>query len=238
MPWAIVAQLALQGSSGPAGPQGQPGATGPPGPSGNAIFTGRNAPTQAQGRVNDLYIMLPGGNVYQKQQPADLFVPGWVLLGNISVGPAGPAGPPGVKGSTGPPGPPGLTPLLAPNSGGSLPFAPNVGDAFLWQPGGRTWFMIWDGTAWNPIQSIGATTLYVDTALGTDTQQAGFAAGANAYKTINYAVQQLPPTLGGNVMMNVAAGHPGAVVHRQLHGDDPGRQGGRLAGADDGQFRQ
>jgi len=63
----------------------------------------------------------------------------------------------------------------------------------------------YENSIWNPVQSFAALTLYVDPN-GTDDSTHGFGSGADAFKTINYALGQVPPLYGGNVTINIAAG--------------------------------
>ena len=64
-----------------------------------------------------------------------------------------------------------------------------------------------DGSAWKPIRSSGALTLYVDSGSGSDTAGKGYGPGANATATIQYAIDNcVPAIIGGDVTINVAAG--------------------------------
>lgn len=89
-------------------------------------------------------------------------------------------------------------------SGGSLPTASQLGDLFIFKPTGRAWLVKWDGTAWLGQLSFGATTLFVDIASGTDSIEKGTGTGSAAYATLQYAINQLPGMLNGNVTINVA----------------------------------
>lgn len=91
-------------------------------------------------------------------------------------------------------------------SGSTLPTSPTpvAGQLFLHNPTGRTILMEYDGTTWQPLAGLGTIAVYVDTASGADTQNQGTAAGASAYATIQYAVNQLPGLIGGNVTVNIS----------------------------------
>lgn len=90
-------------------------------------------------------------------------------------------------------------------SGATLPSSPTEGDWFLHTPTGRKVLMQYANGAWNPIISYGAMTIYVDTS-GTNSQNNGTAAGASAFLTIQFAINQIPGLVGGNVIVNIGAG--------------------------------
>lgn len=69
---------------------------------------------------------------------------------------------------------------------------------------GRQHLMMYSSGAWMPIMSFGTTTFYVDPAVGTNTQTSGTAAAP--FQTIQYAWNQIPGMVGGNVTINLAAG--------------------------------
>lgn len=91
-------------------------------------------------------------------------------------------------------------------SGTTLPAAAKTGQLFLHTPTGRKNLMEYDGSAWCPIAGLTTITVYVDGASGSDTQNKGTATGSDAYATIQYAIDQLPALLLGNVTINVASG--------------------------------
>ena len=64
---------------------------------------------------------------------------------------------------------------------------------------------LYNGTDWVPIESFAAMTIYVDPT-GTDDADHGFAFATDAFATINYALSQIPPLYGGDVVVNIAAG--------------------------------
>lgn len=90
-------------------------------------------------------------------------------------------------------------------SGATLPTVAMVGQIFFHTPTGRTFLMQYDGSSWMSLRSYGTTTIYVDGASGSDTQNNGGATGASAFDTIQYAINQLPGSIGGNVTINIAA---------------------------------
>lgn len=91
------------------------------------------------------------------------------------------------------------------DTGATLPTSPTptAGQQFWHTPTGRKYLMQYNGTTWDPIKSSGTTTLYVDTGTGADTQNKGTGTGTDAYNTIQYALDQLPPNVGGNVTINI-----------------------------------
>ena len=91
-------------------------------------------------------------------------------------------------------------------SGTTLPSSPVAGQWFLHTPTGRKVLMMYNGSSWTPIISLGNMTLYVDGASGTDNQNKGYGTGANAFATIQYAINQIPGQYSGNVAIYVASG--------------------------------
>jgi hypothetical protein len=92
---------------------------------------------------------------------------------------------------------------MACDNGATLPVAPVIGQWFLHTPTGRKVLMQYSGTAWIPIISIGTMTMYVDNTDGTDVADKGGAVDAGAFKTIQYAVDIVPPIFTGNVTINI-----------------------------------
>ena len=66
--------------------------------------------------------------------------------------------------------------------------------------------MMYNGSSWTPIISLGNMTLYVDGASGTDSQDKGYGTVANAFATIQYAVNQIPLQYSGDVYISIASG--------------------------------
>lgn len=89
-------------------------------------------------------------------------------------------------------------------SGSDFPADPIEGQTFLLSVTGRKYFYGYDGTNWHALSSFGTTTVYVDTTNGTDSVLKGTGTGANAYKTWQYAYDQIPPIFTGYVYINVA----------------------------------
>lgn len=90
--------------------------------------------------------------------------------------------------------------------GSTLPTSPQVGSQFLHTPTGRSVLLTYVGGTWHPSVSYGSMTLYVDGASGTDSINKGFGTGADAYATIQYAIDAIPGSVGGNVGIQIAAG--------------------------------
>ena len=85
------------------------------------------------------------------------------------------------------------------DTGATVPTSPVTGQLFLHTPTGRKVLLQYDGSAWQPIQSYGTMTVYVDKTDGTDDLNHGTGVDANAFKTIVYALAALPPTVDGQV---------------------------------------
>lgn len=91
-------------------------------------------------------------------------------------------------------------------TGATLPTAAVVGQLFLHTPTGRRNLMFYDGTAWIPVLSLGTWTVYVDPVNGTDNENLGYGTGANAFRTIQYAVNQIADKYAENITILPAAG--------------------------------
>jgi hypothetical protein len=102
------------------------------------------------------------------------------------------------------------TPTWAPESGGggitygsTLPPGPTTGQLFLMIPTGRIILMEYDGSNWNSLFAYGDTVFYVDSA-GTDDYNHGYGPGANAFLTVQFAINAIPAVCAGNVTINLA----------------------------------
>lgn len=94
---------------------------------------------------------------------------------------------------------------MACDNGATLPTSPATGQWFLHTPTGRNVLMMYTGTEWQPIISLGAMTLYVSST-GTDDAAHGTGTGTDAFLTHQYAYTQIPGTLTGNVTINMGSG--------------------------------
>jgi hypothetical protein len=106
---------------------------------------------------------------------------------------------------------------MACDSGSIFPTspAPTTGQWFLHAPTGRQILYQYNGTSWVPIISLGSITTYVDKTDGTDAIDKGFGTDTNAYKTIQYAINQIPSLYSGNVTITCSAeSYAEAVVLR------------------------
>ena len=101
---------------------------------------------------------------------------------------------------------------MACDNGSTLPTSPVIGQWFLHTPTGRKVLMMYDGSSWIPIISLGSMTLYVDGTNGTDSQNNGYGTGANAFRTIQYAINQIPGQYSGDVTINIASGTYGGFT--------------------------
>lgn len=88
-------------------------------------------------------------------------------------------------------------------TGATVPVAPGTGDLFLHTPAGRIILMEYNGSNWNSIISYGAMTVYVDKTDGTDDVDKGTGVDGDAFATVQYAVDQIPGMVSGNVVINV-----------------------------------
>lgn len=88
-------------------------------------------------------------------------------------------------------------------SGTTLPGSPATGEFFLQVATGRIWLWQYDGSIWRHLISYGTTTLYVDGASGTDDTTHGTATGANALRTIQYALNLSPSVSYGGITINL-----------------------------------
>lgn len=91
------------------------------------------------------------------------------------------------------------------DNGATAPASPVAGQWFLHTPTGRNVLMMYDGSNWIPIISLGTMTVYVDKTDGTDAIDKGGAVDAAAVKTVQYAVNLIPGLVGGNVVININA---------------------------------
>lgn len=89
------------------------------------------------------------------------------------------------------------------DNGATLPAAPTKGQWFLHTPIGRTILYMYDGSTWAPIISLGSMTVFVDKTDGADDQNGGTAVDGDAFATIQFAVDQIPGLVGGNVVINI-----------------------------------
>lgn len=81
--------------------------------------------------------------------------------------------------------------------------APTAGRWFLHTPTGRTVLLQHDGTNWIPIISLGTMAVYVDATDGTDSMDKGTAVDSDAFATVQYAIDAIPPLFSGDVTVNI-----------------------------------
>jgi len=91
------------------------------------------------------------------------------------------------------------------DNGATIPAAPTKGQWFLHTPTGRNVLMMYDGSNWVNIISIGAMTVYVDATDGSDAMDKGTGVDSDAFATMQYAVDQIPGLVGGNVIVYINA---------------------------------
>ncbi len=89
--------------------------------------------------------------------------------------------------------------------GATFPASPSDGDVFLHTPTGRNIWYVYKGSTWYPIRSVGDMTVYVDATDGTDDADHGTGVDSNAFATVQYAIDMIPGTVGGNVYIYVNA---------------------------------
>lgn len=95
---------------------------------------------------------------------------------------------------------------MACHKGTSFPANPVDGQWFYHTGATVNCLFMYMGSSWRPIMSLGALTLYVDSASGSDAIGKGYGSGANACATVQYAFNLIPPIVGGNVIVNITAG--------------------------------
>ena len=95
---------------------------------------------------------------------------------------------------------------MALHNGTSLPASPAEAAPFVLSATGRRLLEVYSGAAWRSLFSFGTTTFYVNGTLGTDSPEKGTGTGTNAFRTIQYAVDQIPGSNAGSVTINVASG--------------------------------
>jgi hypothetical protein len=89
---------------------------------------------------------------------------------------------------------------MATHTGATLPADPAKG-LYLHEPTGRSILYHYDGSNFIPLHSFGTTTIYVDNTDGTDDLDYGGAVDAGAFKTIQFAIDAVPGSNGGNVFI-------------------------------------
>jgi hypothetical protein len=94
---------------------------------------------------------------------------------------------------------------LSCDNGATAPASPATGQWFLHTPNGRKILLQYTGTSWQPIISLGSISMYVDYTNGTDALDKGGGITTNAFKTLAYAISQIPPVYGGNVTINLSS---------------------------------
>lgn len=88
----------------------------------------------------------------------------------------------------------------------TLPGGAALGDCFVLNTTGRTVQMTYNGTNWLPSINFGKMTLYVNSTNGTNNETQGTGVGTAAFKTIQYAIDQIPPVNMGSIVINIAGG--------------------------------
>ena len=87
----------------------------------------------------------------------------------------------------------------------ALPSSPYEGQAVVLNITGRKMLMVYINAEWHPEHSYNSTTFYVDGGSGTDSAEKGTGSGSDAFATVQYAVDQIPGSVGGNVVINISA---------------------------------
>jgi hypothetical protein len=59
---------------------------------------------------------------------------------------------------------------------------------------------------WQPMVNFGTVNIYVDAGSGSDAVGKGFSSGSGAFATIVYAVDNIPCTVAGDIIINIASG--------------------------------
>ncbi|MGA2193079.1 MAG: hypothetical protein ABSG42_06860, partial [Nitrospirota bacterium] len=91
-------------------------------------------------------------------------------------------------------------------NGPALPTSPTAAEFFVLIPsnGSRNVLMMYTGSAWVPLCSLGAMTIYVSNS-GTDNANQGYSA-SYPFQTLSFAMSQIPAFYSGNITINAAAG--------------------------------
>lgn len=91
------------------------------------------------------------------------------------------------------------------DNGATLPSTPATGQWFLHTPTGRNILYCYDGSDWqtSAIISFGSMTVYVDKTDGSDDMDKGTGVDSDAFATIQFAWDTIPPTFNGNVIINI-----------------------------------
>ena len=92
------------------------------------------------------------------------------------------------------------------DNGPKVPKNPKLGQWFLHTPKRRKILLQFDGTKWVPIFSDDNITFYVDTNNGQDVIDNGTDTGTLSFKTITYAIKQIPKSIDKNIFILVSGG--------------------------------
>lgn len=92
---------------------------------------------------------------------------------------------------------------MACDNGSTLPGSAVIGQWFRHTLTGRDVLMQYDGSNWISMASFGSMTIYVDKTDGTDGANYGTGVDGNAFATIQYAIDTIPPSYGGNITINI-----------------------------------
>ena len=90
-------------------------------------------------------------------------------------------------------------------SGATFPTSPTTGQCFVLNLTNRQVQMTYDGSTWKPLFGLDDITLFVNVTSGVDNQTNGDTA-SSPFKTISYALDQIPPITNGNDVINIANG--------------------------------
>ena len=101
------------------------------------------------------------------------------------------------------------------DNGATVPAAPTTGQWFLHTPTGRKVLMMYSDSNWIPIISIGSMTMYVNIDGSTqhdDNIDLGYDTN-NTFDTIQYAIDQIPGLVGGNVVIYIDDGEAATNIY-------------------------
>jgi hypothetical protein len=191
--WTQVASIkGPKGDTGTQGSQGIQGIEGPQGPTGQAEawYSGAGAPATGLGAVNDWYLNISLGDVYEKTATST-----WTLRGNIK-GPTGSQGPQGNTGATGSQGTQGPQGIQGPQgtTGAQGPTGQGVpvGGALaaILRKKSATDF----DTEWKPLASLQQTAVAPTPTVGVTAKMLGMGSTA-----------QITPTCSGKLLVTITA---------------------------------
>jgi hypothetical protein len=97
--------------------------------------------------------------------------------------------------------------LMCCDNGEKIPYSAKIGQWFLHTPVGRKILYQYDGNVWQPIFNYGDIHLYVDMLAGIDEINKGTNKFAESFKSVQYALKQIPKFLSDQVFIYLSSSH-------------------------------